>query len=307
MSLNHHSRVSLLKQYLLLIRLPNIFTVPPDIVAGYSAAINPSSINVLDLIFIIVSSSFLYISGIVLNDIIDIEKDKNERPSRPLASGKVAKKIAFLIVIVTMSIGNVFALWVSLQSFFISLILSCTIIAYDYSLKKTSLGFFTMGLARGLNILLGSSLALFVVLQDITIFTRTLFIFSSMVTYVSAITLLSRRETTGTNSTNQALFPFLIIFLAIVIMVLLTLMGFLKSVSLIFLTFFAVTITYTFKQVTSNDYSPLAIQKAIRNMVISIVVLDCFFISGSLGLYYASAVALFAIPSMIFAKKLYVT
>jgi hypothetical protein len=42
-------------------------------------------------------------------------------------------------------------------------------------------------------------------------------------------------------------------------------------------------------------------------MVISIIVLDSVFISGSIGLYYGLATLLLIIPSIIFSRKLYVT
>jgi 4-hydroxybenzoate polyprenyltransferase len=64
--------------------------------------------------------------------------------------------------------------------------------------------------------------------------------------------------------------------------------------------------TITFKQTKSRNCS-LAIQKAIKNMVISIIVLDSVFISGSIGLYYGLATLLLIIPSVIFSRKLYVT
>ncbi|HZD81976.1 MAG TPA: hypothetical protein VE076_03775, partial [Nitrososphaeraceae archaeon] len=69
---------------------------------------------------------------------------------------------------------------------------------------------------------------------------------------------------------------------------------------------FAGIMTITFKQTKSRNCS-LAIQKAIKNMVISIIVLDSVFISGSIGLYYGLATLLLIIPSVIFSRKLYVT
>ena len=74
----------MLRNYLLLIRLPNTFTVPPDILVGYFVLGHQDSADALSLPLLIVSSVLLYISGIVFNDLFDLEEDKIDSPNRPL-------------------------------------------------------------------------------------------------------------------------------------------------------------------------------------------------------------------------------
>ncbi|MGB6671555.1 MAG: UbiA family prenyltransferase, partial [Candidatus Nitrosopolaris sp.] len=100
----------MLKQYLLLVRAPNTFTAPSNILAGYLAVILPSDANVSHLTILILSSILLYLSGIVFNDYFDFEEDRKERPFRPLPSGRVTKEKAFIIAIASMITGNVLAL-----------------------------------------------------------------------------------------------------------------------------------------------------------------------------------------------------
>ncbi|MGB6527837.1 MAG: hypothetical protein WBF33_06995 [Candidatus Nitrosopolaris sp.] len=73
------------------------------------------------------------------------------------------------------------------------------------------------------------------------------------------------------------------------------------------LSLFAGIIIITFKRTIFQDYSSLGIQKAIKTMVLSIIVLDSVFVSGTAGLYYGLATLLLIIPSIVLARELYVT
>ena len=85
-----------LKDYLLMIRLPNLFTIPSNILVGYITLLNPPSIGFsLSLPLIIISSCLIYAAGIIFNDYFDIETDIREGRLRPLSSGSVTKKAPF--------------------------------------------------------------------------------------------------------------------------------------------------------------------------------------------------------------------
>jgi hypothetical protein len=157
-----------LRQYLLLVRLPNTFTATSNILTGYFALVLPSYVNVSNLVILMITSALLYLSGIVFNDYFDIEVDRKERPFRPLPSGKVTKQKALIIAVASMIIANGIAYSVSAASLVIAILLSATVIAYDYRLKATVIGPMTMGCARFLNVFLGASPALLAVmiLQD---------------------------------------------------------------------------------------------------------------------------------------------
>jgi hypothetical protein len=70
---------------------------------------------------------------------------------------------------------------------------------------------------------------------------------------------------------------------------------------------FACIIIITFKRTIFQDYSSIGIQRAIKTMVLSIIVLDSVFVSGTAGLYYGLATLLLIIPSIVLARELYVT
>lgn len=293
-----------LKEYLQLIRLPNVFTTPSNILAGYFAAVTTTAAAEADgvhLIAIMVSSGLLYIAGIVLNDYFDIEIDKKERPSRPLPSGKISKGYALTIAIVALLIANIIALVVGPISLAISLALTLLIIAYDYQLKYTVLGPFAMGGTRSLNVIFGASpVLLYTDNHSVAIVAAAA---ASLFFYVSSITILSKKEV-GKERPNSTL-VILIVFGVILAIVPLGMLLQFEWTFLLNLSLFAGVTIVTFRQYIAKEVP--SVQKAVRNMVISIIILDSVFVTGTAGLPYGLATLLLIAPVVVLAKKLYVT
>ncbi|MGC1932866.1 MAG: UbiA family prenyltransferase [Candidatus Nitrosopolaris sp.] len=299
-----------MRQYLLLIRLPNAFTAPSNILTGYFAVVLPSYANVPNLSILMLSSALLYISGIVFNDYFDIEIDRKERPFRPLVAGIITKKKALAIAVAAMVTANFLAFTVSIASLIVAIILSATIIGYDYRLKQTMAGPVTMGSARFLNIFLGASPALaglFFSNNDFLVL-RLILVSMLMLLYVLAISILSRIEIGVTTHSKRIIVgPFIIIFAVISIIMLVGFFGIFQVDLVPSLVLFSGITIITFKQTVFQDYSSSGIQKAITNLVLSIIVLDSIFVSGTANIYYGLATLLLVIPSMALARKLYVT
>lgn len=292
------------KEYLQLIRLPNVFTTPSNILAGYFAAVTTTVAAEADgvhLIALMVSSGLLYIAGIVLNDYFDIEIDKKERPSRPLPSGKISKGYALTIAIVALLIANIIALVVGPISLAISLALTLLIIAYDYQLKYSVLGPFAMGGTRSLNVIFGASpVLLYIDNHSVAIVGVAA---ASLFFYVSSITILSKKEV-GKERPNSTL-VILIVFGVILAIVPLGMLLQFEWTFLLNLSIFAGVTIVTFRQYIAKEVP--SVQKAVRNMVISIIILDSVFVTGTAGLPYGLATLLLIAPVVVLAKKLYVT
>lgn len=292
------------KEYLQLIRLPNVFTTPSNILAGYFAAVTTTAAAEADgvhLIALMVSSGLLYIAGIVLNDYFDIEIDKKERPSRPLPSGKISKGYALTIAIVALLIANIIALIVGPISLAISLALTLLIIAYDYQLKYSVLGPFAMGGTRSLNVIFGASpVLLYIDNHSVAIVGVAA---ASLFFYVSSITILSKKEV-GKERPNSTL-VILIVFGVILAIVPLGMLLQFEWTFLLNLSIFAGVTIVTFRQYIAKEVP--SVQKAVRNMVISIIILDSVFVTGTAGLPYGLATLLLIAPVVVLAKKLYVT
>lgn len=316
-----------LKQYLLLIRLPNVFTALSNVVVGYFSLTGPSDASLVDLSMLMASSALLYIFGIILNDYFDLETDRKERPFRPLPSGRVSKRSALFLAVLALLTANVLASLVSTTSLMISALLSAVVFGYDYRLKKNSrAGSLAMGTARFLNVVLGASPAL-LVLFPLSAGRQqaasggfpwtTLLAAGAVFAYVYAIMLLSRKEVGeyGRNVYRRTIAQSFSIIISMAVVVALVLGFYLRNIEIsVNIILFSVVIYLTLKGLFSNDDAGESgagqsqrIQHAIRNLVLSIVILDSIFITAFAGLLYGIASLVIIVPAVILAKKLYVT
>lgn len=312
--MQNHGRIGKLRQYLLLVRLPNIFTTPSNILVGYLATTPPAEANGFHLAALMVSSGLLYIAGIVLNDYFDVEVDRRERPSRPLASGSISKERAMSIALIALAAANAIALAVSPASLAVSAALTAAIIAYDYRLKRSPAGPFAMGSTRFLNVILGASPALSAAVASggraVPVpgtWAAVIFAATSLFVYIIAIMILSKKEAGNEKPNTSAAFSIIFAMIASIALAGIFLLQ-LQWVFLINLMIFAAVIIATYKRLiteSSPDSNP--VQQAIKNMVISIIILDSVFVSGMAGFPYGMATLVLIAPAILLAKKLYVT
>ena len=174
-------RVSLVRSYLQLLRLPNIFTAMADAAMGLlfieadwawndAGGLRPLGLWALGVI--VAASSLLYAGGVVLNDVFDLERDREERPERPLPSGRVSLRTARWLGWDLLLLGAMLPcgvavllhralpgadLGVAVRPAAVALILALAIVLYNTVLKPTLLGPLAMGACRMLNVLLGMS------------------------------------------------------------------------------------------------------------------------------------------------------
>ncbi len=86
------------KDYLILVRLPNLFTLPSNILVGFVIVSSLTLTSYVQVLLLVTISILLYCVGLILNDLFDYNIDKKERPDRPIASGKVSRKAAIGLV-----------------------------------------------------------------------------------------------------------------------------------------------------------------------------------------------------------------
>ncbi len=134
-----------------LLRLPNLFTVPGDILVGWYCTGGSGNFPW----WRIGASLCLYSAGLLFNDFFDAKIDAGERPARPIPSGRISRRTVGALGALLMVVGILLA-W---QAWQMALLLATLILAYDGGLKKIPfVGILTMGCCRGVNILLGASL-----------------------------------------------------------------------------------------------------------------------------------------------------
>lgn len=147
-----------IKPYLQLVRLPNLFTAAADSLAGF-LLVGGALHEPRRWLPLCAASMTIYAGGIALNDVFDLEVDKAERPGRPLPSGRVSRRFAMVLGVTSLLAGVLLASSVANVSGIVAILLVCAVLLYDAGVKRTLLGPEMMGACRGLNLLLGLSVA----------------------------------------------------------------------------------------------------------------------------------------------------
>ncbi|SDU61628.1 SCO3242 family prenyltransferase [Jiangella alkaliphila] len=137
-----------------LVRAPAALTVPGDSLAGAAAAGFPYGVRTA---VTPLASACLYWAGMALNDYADRDLDRLERPERPIPSGRVKPAEALAVATGLTAAGLALAAAAGgRRALRVAVPLAATVWAYDFLAKPTPAGPAVMGLARGLDVLLGA-------------------------------------------------------------------------------------------------------------------------------------------------------
>jgi 4-hydroxybenzoate polyprenyltransferase len=148
--------------WLQLLRLPNVFTAVADVLMGF--LVTHRELQPLEhMAALMAASSFLYLGGIVLNDVFDAPIDARHRLGRPIPSGRISRKVAAVAGAAMLAIGVLVAWILSFAANdwrpgAVATLLAACIVLYDGALKRTWAAPLLMGECRTLNVLLGMSL-----------------------------------------------------------------------------------------------------------------------------------------------------
>ncbi|WP_307180042.1 SCO3242 family prenyltransferase [Streptomyces africanus] len=168
-------------------RLPALFSVPGDALAGTAATGAPPNLRT---VLAIASSLCLYEAGMALNDWADRDVDAVERPHRPLPSGRIRPSAALTAACALTAAGLTLAARAGRPALAVAAPLAATVWAYDLGLKHTPAGPVAMGAARGLDLLLGAAAT--------TGRTRQALPSAALLgTHTLAVTTVSRQEAQG--------------------------------------------------------------------------------------------------------------
>lgn len=188
--------------YLRLMRPANILTAIADILLGYAvsggvaAALDSAYLPALrqpeTLAWLVLATIGLYGGGVVLNDAFDADLDRRERPERPIPSGAVSERAAFLFGMLLLLGGVAAAAQVSARSALLAALVAALAAVYDaYGKHHDALGPFNMSACRSGNVLLGMSAAPLPAIGWAVALAPFL--------YIAAVTMISRGEVGGGN------------------------------------------------------------------------------------------------------------
>ena len=181
--------------WLKLLRIAALPSALANVLIGFLLA-HASWQPTIPLVCLLLSSACLYLAGMVLNDVFDVEIDHQQRPSRPLPSDAISISLARNVGFGLLVFGPFFAIFASTTSLLIAVALATTVYLYDGPLKRTVFAPVVMGSCRTLNILLGASTA--VSIPGVVIWYAI-----AIGVFVAGITLLAKREAEETQSVSQ--------------------------------------------------------------------------------------------------------
>ncbi len=199
-----------IRGYLDLTRLPNVFTAVADVTMGFliarpvGDAWTPSGWDLGVWAMLAAASSLLYAAGVVLNDVFDLKHDRQSRPKRPLPSGRVstdaARRLGWGLLWAGVALGAGTGLFVGhLRPGVVAALLATAILLYNGWLKRTPLGPPAMGLCRMLNVMLGINAA------GIPLEAGFWLVAGAIGVYVAGVTWFARRESQQSNPLQLAL------------------------------------------------------------------------------------------------------
>lgn len=315
------AQTSPLTSWAQLVRLPNVFTVIADVSAAFllvSGGADPP----LRLAAIILAGVSLYWAGMVLNDVFDVERDRSERPSRPIPAGLITRRQAAIAGWALLGMGVLLAAlsgnlpgrtggtWLPAG---VAFLLAIAIVAYDGPLKSTPAAPVAMGSCRLLSFLLGASPAVALAAEGTLFPIYILCIAAGFGIYITGITTMARDEASGGASATLS------------VGLILTVLG---SVALAFAprvaeqphrwyvspsTVFPIMIgMIAFPVVVRGaraviDPTPVKIQSTIRVGVLTIIPLAASFALLGAGPTWGVCVLALMIPAFILAKRFRVT
>jgi 4-hydroxybenzoate polyprenyltransferase len=298
--------------YLRLLRIPNVFTAIADVMMGFlitHAGFEPLGPFAL----LVLTSCCLYLAGMVLNDVFDVEQDRKERPFRPIPSGRVSLRTAQRLGVGLLLAGLTLGMLVSvvtqtLRPAAIASVLALLVILYDAAIKRTPLGPIAMGGCRFLNVLLGMSLAVDAAGELRPWMAAECIVAAGIGVYIAGVTWFARTEARDSNR-NQ---------LAAALVVLVSGLGLLASLpewrDLVvsagrWYALWALLVLVIGQPCIAaiRDPSPRQVQLAIKRCLVSLILLDatiCYAFGGPL---WAAAILLLLIPQWLLGRYVYST
>jgi 4-hydroxybenzoate polyprenyltransferase len=288
-----------------MMRPANIVTAWADILVGYAAAglvltHIPGPATWVSLLWLLLATTGLYGGGVVFNDVFDAELDAQERPERPIPSGRASLTEGMALGAALLLLGIVAALQVSLLSGMLAGAIALAALLYDaFSKHNPLLGPLNMGLCRGGNWLLGLSVVPSMLSQHGLIAGVPL-------VYIAAITVMSRGEVTGGRRSTSGMALLLLAGVAIALVGLAPLADYHLWSMAPFGGVWLALVLPAFVRATSTPSAEL-IRTAVRTGVISLIALDAAIAAGFSHWIYGLCILALLPLSRLLAQSFSVT
>lgn len=287
----------MLKPYLQLVRLPATFSAWSNVIAAHVIATGGTPLWSMLALQIAISTA-LYWAGMILNDCFDLAEDREERPSRPIPSGRVPARIAWALGWLLMVAAVALAALAGPVTLWITLSLALAILVYDGVLKGGPVGPFAMGLCRYLNWILGLAAA--------PLGVGALLLPLPVHLYTAAVTVLSTRETGGADRRTLAQTALLLAGAGCAAAALYPLGVLDHPLYLLALALASYPLAVRLRHMAVED-DPTATQQGVRWLLLGMIPLDALLLTGSGHPIAAVALLTLLVPARLLGRRLYLT
>ncbi len=262
----------LVKQYAALTRISNLPTCWTNVLTGCAigsmAAHEPVAVLSVTVLSVIIS--LFYMAGMALNDLGDVEIDRQQRPDRPIASGRISPRAALIFIVALFAIATALLLIYFPHCIYLALLLVTMIVLYDITHKRFSYSIVFMASCRSL-IYIISAYAVFG--ASTRGFSTDVAIASTVLgLYIALLTLVARSENKQQIDKRRWL-SIAIMFLApVVFAISLPTTIYPCIIALILLTILSRAAMFVFSE-------PPRTKRAVLTWLASICLLDCLFLA----------------------------
>jgi 4-hydroxybenzoate polyprenyltransferase len=299
--------------WLQLLRLPAVFTAAADILLGFLITYDPHAVRWHLLGLLLGASALLYWSGMVLNDVCDVEQDRRQRPHRPIPSGRVSLSAARWVGAELLLLGT--ALGCSASYFAgtwrpaaVAAALAACVLLYDAVLKRTPVGPVAMGACRFLNVLLGMSAA--AVSWNVAHY----WLAGSIATYIAGVTWFARHEAEP-RGRAALVAGFVVLMAGIGLLAAFPTVAQRQAWGVIdallprwYLLLALLGIMIAWRPLWAIAIpEPHNIQRAVQQCLMSLVILDAAAVIPVRGVLYAIPILVLVVPSVLLGRWLYAT
>jgi 4-hydroxybenzoate polyprenyltransferase len=308
---------SRLLAYLQLLRLPNVFTAAADAAMGFIFVRGADDLargetrTVLEFSLLVAASCMLYLAGTALNDWFDLNVDRRERPERPLPSGRIAPATAATLGWMLLGGGVVAAsaaaiVCDTLLPTYVAAALALNIVLYDGMLKHTPLGPAAMGGCRALGVLLGMSAA------GGVWGTENYLTAAAVGVYIAGVTYYARHEVRGEAASGVRFRLLSAIAVMLSGIALLAQLPDFRPLLIprarwqLFAVVLGLLIAWQCLRAVF-DPRPQLVQTAVKQSLMSLVLLDAAVVLGVAGRGPALAVLALLIPAVVLGRWVYST
>lgn len=277
-----------LRGYLALARISNSPTVVSNVLAGAAlgAVAAGTPVDPGTLLALMTSMVAYYTAGMYLNDYLDYQIDRRERPERPLPSGLVSRNAALAVTLALFALGTLLLWPLGLLPILGGTLLIGLIVLYDAWHKTNPLSPVIMALNRAMVYVIA-----FVAVQPAL--TATLLVWAAALgLYIVGLTYIAKTEL---RATFASVWPAALLFLPALLAVAggLTLTGW--ALALAFVGWAAFCLTFVYGKARQPG-------RAVAQLIAGVSLLDALVLAVA-GAYGLVPLALIAFALTLFLQR----